>query len=138
MFIPNLDIVVSLIIGVVIIPIILVLTDVYLGLIKYYPVVLLLLVKYLTLSKHTVLNEIKLFDDLYLTTPKTNIQIFSSVVINLFAAILILFISLKSNMNASPGEKFGYGILFYILLHSFTYFYIFYIIKNIKKKYYYK
>ena len=110
-----LDIVLFLVLGILLIPLGL-LSVLSINVLKYYPVILVLLAKYLTKLKLKY-NKKELFSDLYKTKPKTSIQIFSTVLINLFALVVILLLSFRISFNVSSGEKFIVGVIYFMVLY---------------------
>lgn len=109
------DITVFLVLGVLFIPLGL-LSVSTINVLKYYPIILVLLAKYLT-KLELKYNDKPLFGDLYQTNPKTSIQMFSTVVINLFALVVILLLSFRITLNISTGEKFIVGLIYFIALY---------------------
>jgi len=124
-----LDIIVFLVFAIVIVPIGLLAVSPNISVLKYYPIVLILLSKYLTKlelntqsgNQNNVSEEADenkpLFSDLYVTRPSTAIQYFSTFTINIFALIIVLLLAIRINMDISSGEKFIIGVLYFAVLY---------------------
>jgi hypothetical protein len=110
------DIILFLVLGVLVIPLVLLSFSSNLYLLKYYPILLILVASYLNKLKLKY-NETELFTELYLTKPSTNLGYFSTCFINIFVLLLVILLAIRVNINVSFGEKFVLGFIYFAILY---------------------
>lgn len=110
------DIILFLVLGVLIIPLMLLSVSSDLDILKYYPILLILVASYINKLKLKY-NDKELFTELYLTKPTTKLGYFSTCLINIFVLLIVILLAIRVSFDISFGEKFVLGIVYFIVLY---------------------
>ena len=110
------DIILFLVLGVLIIPLILLSVSSDLDILKYYPILLILVASYINKLKLKY-NDKELFTELYLTKPNTKLGYFSTCLINIFVLLIVILLAIRVSFDISFGEKFVLGVVYFIVLY---------------------